>query len=169
MHTKTLKQLSSLLKDKKISATELAQIFLTRIEHSDLNAFTSVEPDLTLAQAKAADARIAAGEAGDLIGVPIAHKDIFVTRGWKSTAGSKMLANYRSPFDATVVEQFRKAGMVTLGKLNCDEFAMGSANENSFFGAVKNPWDKTAVPGGSSGGSAAAVAGGLSISKRSVL
>jgi len=150
MHTKTLKQLSGLLKDKKISATELAQIFLTRIEQSDLNAFTSVE-----------HVRIAAGEAGDLIGVPIAHKDIFVTRGWKSTAGSKMLANYRSPFDAAVVEQFRKAGMVTLGKLNCDEFAMGSANENSFFGAVKNPWDKTAVPGGSSGGSAAAVAGAL--------
>ena len=161
MHTKTLKQLSSLLKDKKISATELAQTFLNRIAHSDLNAFTSVEPELTLAEAKAADARIASGEAGDLIGVPIAHKDIFVTHGWKSTAGSKMLANYRSPFDATVVEQFRKAGMVTLGKLNCDEFAMGSANENSFFGAVKNPWDKTAVPGGSSGGSAAAVAGAL--------
>ena len=116
MHTKTLKQLSGLLKDKKISATELAQIFLNRIAHSDLNAFTSVEPELTLAQAKAADARIAAGEVGDLLGVPIAHKDIFVTRGWKSTAGSKMLANYSSPFDATVVEQFRKAGMVTLGK-----------------------------------------------------
>jgi aspartyl-tRNA(Asn)/glutamyl-tRNA(Gln) amidotransferase subunit A len=157
----TLKQLSAQLKNKQVSATELAQTYLDRIAASDLNAFTGVDPALTLAQAKAADARIAAGDAGDLTGLPIAHKDIFVTRGWPSTAGSKMLSGYNSPFDASVVEQFRTAGMVTLGKLNCDEFAMGSSNENSFFGAVKNPWDKTAVPGGSSGGSAAAVAGGL--------
>ena len=109
-----------------------------------------------------ADAQLARGNAGMLTGVPIAHKDIFVTCGWPSTAGSKMLSGYNSPFDASVVEQFRTAGMVTLGKLNCDEFAMGSSNENSFFGPVKNPWDKRAVPGGSSGGSAAAVAGGLS-------
>ena len=161
MHTKTLKQLSALLKTKKLSATELAQSYLDRIASSDLNAFTSVDTALTLEQARAADVRIAQGEATELTGLPIAHKDIFVTRGWKSTAGSKMLANYSSPFDATVVEQFRNAGMVTLGKLNCDEFAMGSSNENSFFGPVKNPWDKTAVPGGSSGGSAAAVAAGL--------
>lgn len=161
MHTKTLKQLSALLKAKQLSATELAQSYLDRIAASDLNAFTSVDATLTLEQARAADVRIAQGEATELTGLPIAHKDIFVTRGWKSTAGSKMLANYSSPFDATVVEQFRNAGMVTLGKLNCDEFAMGSSNENSFFGPVKNPWDKTAVPGGSSGGSAAAVAAGL--------
>jgi aspartyl-tRNA(Asn)/glutamyl-tRNA(Gln) amidotransferase subunit A len=157
----TLKQLSALLKSRQLSATELAQSYLDRITSSDLNAFISVNPEQTLAQAKQADARLARGDAGELIGLPIAHKDIFVTRGWPSTAGSKMLSGYNSPFDASVVEQFRTAGMVTLGKLNCDEFAMGSSNENSFFGPVKNPWDKTAVPGGSSGGSAAAVAGGL--------
>ncbi len=159
MHT--LKQLSAQLKNKQVSATELAQAYLDRIAASDLNAFTGVAPEQTLAQARQADVRIASGDAGELTGLPIAHKDIFVTRGWPSTAGSKMLSGYNSPFDASVVEQFRGAGMVTLGKLNCDEFAMGSSNENSFFGAVKNPWDRTAVPGGSSGGSAAAVAGGL--------
>jgi len=161
MHTHTLTELSAQLKSKQVSATELAQLYLQRIAASTLNAFTGLNPDLTLAQAKDADARIARGDSTPLTGLPLAHKDIFVTRGWPSTAGSKMLAGYNSPFDATVVEQFRKAGMVTLGKLNCDEFAMGSANENSFFGAVKNPWDTRAVPGGSSGGSAAAVAGGL--------
>lgn len=161
MHTKSLKQLSALIQGKQLSATELAELYLARIGASDLNAFISIDPALTLEQARAADDRIAKGEAGELTGLPIAHKDIFVTRGWRSTAGSKMLANYSSPFDATVVEQFHKAGMVTLGKLNCDEFAMGSSNENSFFGPVKNPWDKNAVPGGSSGGSAAAVAAGL--------
>ncbi|MGB4346288.1 MAG: amidase family protein, partial [Burkholderiaceae bacterium] len=113
MHTQTLKQLSALLKDKQISATELAQIYLGKIEASDLNAFISIDAALTLEQAKEADERIARGEAGPLTGLPIAHKDIFVTRGWQSTAGSKMLANYRSPFDATVVKQFRTAGMVT--------------------------------------------------------
>ena len=157
----TLKQLSAQLQSRQLSATELAQHYLDRIAASDLNAYTSVNAELTLAQAKDADARLATGEAGPLTGLPIAHKDIFVTRGWPSTAGSKMLSGYNSPFDATVVEQFRTAGMVTLGKVNCDEFAMGSSNENSYFGPVKNPWDKTAVPGGSSGGSAAAVAGGL--------
>ncbi|MEY5002244.1 MAG: glutamyl-tRNA (Gln) amidotransferase subunit [Pseudomonadota bacterium] len=157
----TLKQLSTLLKSKQLSATELAQSYLDRIANSDLNAFISVNPEQTLAQAKQADASIASGTASALTGIPIAHKDIFVTRSWPSTAGSKMLSGYNSQFDASVVEQFRTAGMVTLGKLNCDEFAMGSSNENSFFGPVKNPWDKQAVPGGSSGGSAAAVAGGL--------
>ncbi len=157
----TLKHLSTLLKSKQLSATELAQSYLDRIANSDLNAFISVNPEQTLAQAKQADASIASGTVSALTGIPIAHKDIFVTRGWPSTAGSKMLSGYNSPFDASVVEQFRTAGMVTLGKLNCDEFAMGSSNENSFFGPVKNPWDKQAVPGGSSGGSAAAVAGGL--------
>jgi len=161
MHTHTLTELSAQLKNKQVSATELAQLYLHRIAASTLNAFTGMNPELTLEQAKDADARIARGDHTPLTGIPLAHKDIFVTRGWPSTAGSKMLAGYNSPFDATVVEQFRKVGMVTLGKLNCDEFAMGSANENSFFGAVKNPWDTRAVPGGSSGGSAAAVAGGL--------
>jgi aspartyl-tRNA(Asn)/glutamyl-tRNA(Gln) amidotransferase subunit A len=161
MHTKTLKQLSALLHAKQISATELATIYLGRIRQSDLNAFTHVDEALTLQQAATADQRIAKNDTTPLTGIPIAHKDIFVTRGWRSTAGSKMLENYSSPFDATVVEQFNAAGMVTLGKLNCDEFAMGSSNENSYFGPVKNPWDKSAVPGGSSGGSAAAIAARL--------
>ena len=161
MHTKTLKELSALLQTKKISSVELAKLFLNRIGNSDLNAFLHVDESLTLAQAQAADQRLASGDAGALTGIPIAHKDIFVTRGWRSTAGSKMLENYVSPFDATVVERFNQAGMVNLGKLNCDEFAMGSSNENSHFGAVKNPWDKTAIPGGSSGGSAAAIAARL--------
>jgi aspartyl-tRNA(Asn)/glutamyl-tRNA(Gln) amidotransferase subunit A len=161
MHTKTIKELSALLQSKQVSATELARHFLARAEASDLNAYTDINEELTLAQAAAADARLARGDATLLTGVPIAHKDIFVTRGWRSTAGSRMLENYVSPFDATVVEQFNAAGTVTLGKLNCDEFAMGSSNENSYFGPVKNPWDRGAVPGGSSGGSAAAVAAGL--------
>ena len=161
MHTKTLKQLSVLLHEKKISAEELAQLYLARIGQSDLNAFLHVDQELTLQQARAADQRLAQNDSTPLTGVPIAHKDIFVTRGWRATAGSKMLENYTSPFDATVVEHFNNAGMVTLGKLNCDEFAMGSSNENSHFGPVKNPWDKTAIPGGSSGGSAAAVAARL--------
>lgn len=161
MHQKTIAQLSALLQSKQVSATELARLYLDRISASNLNAFLHVDPELTLAQAAAADVRLAAGNAGVLTGVPIAHKDIFVTRGLRSTAGSRMLGNYTSPFDATVVEKLAAAGMVTLGKLNCDEFAMGSANENSHFGAVKNPWDLSAVPGGSSGGSAAAVAARL--------
>lgn len=161
MHKNTIKQLSAMLQSKQISAVELAQHYLARIAQSDLNAFLHVDEALTLQQAAQADQRIDQGKATALTGIPIAHKDIFVTRGWRSTAGSKMLANYVSPFDATVVEQFNAAGTVTLGKLNCDEFAMGSANENSFFGPVKNPWDKHAVPGGSSGGSGAAVAARL--------
>lgn len=161
MHTHSLKQLSALLQSKQVSATELATHYLNRIEASNLNAFTHVERALTLAQAAAADLRLAQGDASALTGIPIAHKDIFVTRDWRSTAGSRMLENYVSPFNATVVELFNHAGTVTLGKLNCDEFAMGSGNENSYFGAVKNPWDITAVPGGSSGGSAAAIAARL--------
>ncbi len=161
MHNKTLKELSALLQSKQVSSVELATHYLGRIEASGHNAFLHLDRQQTLAQASAADARIAAGTAGPLTGVPIAHKDIFVTRGWRTTAGSKMLANYESPFDATVVDRFGKAGMVTLGKVNLDEFAMGSANENSAFGPVKNPWDPLAVPGGSSGGSAAAVAARL--------
>lgn len=161
MHNKTIKELSAALHAKQVSATELANHYLGRINASGHNAFLHVDPELTLAQARAADARLAQGTAGPLTGVPIAHKDIFVTRGWRSTASSRMLANYVSPFDATVVQKFNDAGMVTLGKLNCDEFAMGSSNENSAFGAVKNPWDELAVPGGSSGGSAAAIAARL--------
>ena len=161
MHNKTLKELSALLHSKQVSSTELTRHYLGRIEASGHNAFLHVDPELSLAQAAAADARLQEGTAGPLTGVPIAHKDIFVTRGWRSTAASKMLSNYVSPFDATVVEKFTAAGMVTLGKVNCDEFAMGSSNENSAFGAVKNPWDALAVPGGSSGGSAAAIAARL--------
>jgi aspartyl-tRNA(Asn)/glutamyl-tRNA(Gln) amidotransferase subunit A len=161
MHTKTIKELAAALQAKQISASELAVSFLNRIKQSDLNAFLHVDEALTMQQAAAADARIAKNDTTPLTGIPIAHKDIFVTRGWRSTAGSRMLENYISPFDATVVEQFNAAGMVTLGKLNCDEFAMGSSNENSYFGAVKNPWDKRAIPGGSSGGSAAAIAARL--------
>jgi aspartyl-tRNA(Asn)/glutamyl-tRNA(Gln) amidotransferase subunit A len=161
MHNKTIKELSALLQAKQVSSTELTRHFLDRIAASGHNAFLHVDPALSLAQAAAADARIAEGSAGPLTGVPIAHKDIFVTRDWRTTAGSKMLANYVSPFDATVVDRFNAAGMVTLGKVNCDEFAMGSANENSAFGPVKNPWDALAVPGGSSGGSAAAIAARL--------
>jgi aspartyl-tRNA(Asn)/glutamyl-tRNA(Gln) amidotransferase subunit A len=162
MHTKTLKELSALLQARTVSATELAQLFLKRIAgHGELNAFLHVDEAMTLQQAAQADRLIAEGNAGLLTGIPIAHKDIFVTRGWRSTAGSHMLENYVSPFDATVVERFNNAGMVTLGKLNCDEFAMGGSNENSYFGPVKNPWDTAAIPGGSSGGSAAAVAARL--------
>ena len=162
MHKLTLKELSAQLQARKISATELATLFLDRIAASDLNAFLHVDRDLTLAQAKAADVRLAGNDAGPLTGVPIAHKDIFVTRNWRTTAGSRMLQDYVSPFDATVVEQFNAAGTVTLGKLNCDEFAMGSANETSAFGAAVNPWRGSdgvdLVPGGSSGGSASAIA-----------
>ena len=161
MHTKTIKELSTLLHSKQVSATELARHYLGRIDASGHNAFLHVDHALTLAQAAEADARFAQGTAGALTGVPIAHKDIFVTRGWRTTAGSKMLDGYVSPFDATVVDRFKAAGMVTLGKVNLDEFAMGSANENSAYGAVKNPWDASAVPGGSSGGSAAAIAARL--------
>ncbi|KQQ92011.1 Asp-tRNA(Asn)/Glu-tRNA(Gln) amidotransferase subunit GatA [Massilia sp. Leaf139] len=161
MHNKTIKELSALLHSKQVSSTELTRHFLDRIAASEHNAFLHVDPALSLAQAAAADQRLLEGSAGPLTGVPIAHKDIFVTRDWRTTAGSKMLANYVSPFDATVVQRFNAAGMVTLGKVNCDEFAMGSANENSAFGPVKNPWDALAVPGGSSGGSAAAIAARL--------
>jgi len=159
MFKKSVAELGRALIAGEVSAVELARFFLERIEsHKDLNAFLDVRPEVTLAQARAADARIARGEATPLTGVPIAHKDIFVTRDFHSTASSRMLEGYLSPFDATVVEKLGSAGMVALGKLNCDEFAMGSSNENSHYGNVLNPWDKTAVPGGSSGGSAAAVA-----------
>jgi len=162
MHLESLAGLGRALAARQVSAVELARLYLARVErHRDLNAFLDVRPEVTLAQAQQADQRIARGEAGPLTGVPVAHKDIFVTRDFSSTAASRMLQGYMSPFDATVVERLAAAGMVSLGKLNCDEFAMGSSNENSYFGNVLNPWDKTAVPGGSSGGSAAAVAARL--------
>ena len=154
-------ELALALASGQTSAVELAHHFLNRVTASPLNAFIDVQPELTLSQAQAADQRLARGERGPLLGIPIAHKDIFVTRGWRSTAGSRMLADYVSPYDATVVERLASAGAVCLGKTNCDEFAMGGANENSHFGATRNPWDPAAIPGGSSGGSAAAVAGGL--------
>ncbi len=170
LHDLTVAQLATLLRERKVSAVEASQHFLARAaSHADLGAFLDIQPDATLAQARAADARLAAGTAGALEGVPLAHKDIFVTRDFATTAGSRMLKGYQSPFDATVVARLgvgepggsAGAGMVTLGKLNCDEFAMGSANENSAYGPVKNPWDTTCTPGGSSGGSAAAVAARL--------
>ncbi|WP_374538083.1 Asp-tRNA(Asn)/Glu-tRNA(Gln) amidotransferase subunit GatA [Chitinimonas taiwanensis] len=161
--TYTLKQAAELLAAGKTSATELATDYLGKIAAANgtLNAFITVDGDKTLAMAKAADAARAAGNAGLLTGVPIAHKDIFCAEGWKTTCGSKMLEYFVSPYDAHVVEQCTAAGLVTLGRTNLDEFAMGSSNENSAFGAVKNPWDLNAVPGGSSGGSAAAVAARL--------
>ena len=155
-------ELSRRLQSREVSAVELARDYLERIEAGrSLNAFLDVRPEETIRQAEEADRRIAAGEATPLTGIPIAHKDIFVTREWASTAASRMLDGYMSPFDATVVRSLKDAGMVCMGKLNCDEFAMGSGNENSAYGRVGNPWDANAVPGGSSGGSAAAVAAGL--------
>lgn len=155
-------ELSRRLQSREVSAVELARDYLERIEAGrSLNAFLDVRPEETIRQAEEADRRIAAGEATPLTGIPIAHKDIFVTKEWASTAASRMLEGYMSPFDATVVRSLKDAGMVCMGKLNCDEFAMGSGNENSAYGRVGNPWDANAVPGGSSGGSAAAVAAGL--------
>ncbi len=154
--------LGAALREKTVSSVELTSHLLARMAaHHDLGAVLSRDDAAAIAAAGAADARRAAGEEGALLGIPIAHKDIYVTRALPTTAGSKMLEGYRSPFDAGVVERLAQAGTVTLGKLNCDEFAMGSANENSAFGRVLNPWDTSRVPGGSSGGSAAAVAARL--------
>jgi len=170
LHQLSVAELARQLRDKKVSAVETAQHFLARMRaHEALGAFVDVKEDVTLAQARAADTALAAGSGGPLAGVPIAHKDIFVTRDFATTAGSRMLAGYRSPFDATVVQRLAQAGAVTLGKLSCDEFAMGSANENVAVPAVghaaaapvRNPWATDRIPGGSSGGSAAAVAARL--------
>lgn len=159
MHTKTVSQLSAALRNKEVSSVELTESYLHRIDkYADLNAFISIDPDLSLQQARQADAKIAAGDTSPLTGIPVAQKDIFCTKGIRTTCGSRMLADYVSPYDATVIEKFNDAGAVILGKTNMDEFAMGSSNETSYFGAVKNPWANNAVPGGSSGGSAAAVA-----------
>jgi aspartyl-tRNA(Asn)/glutamyl-tRNA(Gln) amidotransferase subunit A len=163
MHTRTLAQLADDLVTKRVSSVELTQHHLARIEQlgAELNAFITVTPEQALADAQAADQRIAAGDATPLTGIPIAHKDIFCTADIKTTCGSRMLDNFVSPYDATVVTRLKVAGAVLLGKTNMDEFAMGSSNETSYYGPVRNPWDTRLVPGGSSGGSAAAVAARL--------
>ena len=160
MYKQTVAQLAQGLRDKAFSSVELTQAYLQRIREldSNYNAFVTVNEESALAGAEAADQRIAAGTADALTGVPIAHKDIFCTNGMRTSCGSKMLDNFIPPYDATVIRRFNEAGAVILGKTNLDEFAMGSSNENSFYGAVKNPWNTDLVPGGSSGGSAAAVA-----------
>lgn len=163
MHHKTIAELSQALHEKKISSVELTQLFLERIKTLDekLNAFITVTEEHALKSAAEADIRLAQQKAGPLTGIPIAHKDIFCTDGIKTSCGSKMLDNFIAPYDATVVTQLKNAGSILIGKTNMDEFAMGSSNETSFYGPVKNPWDLTCVPGGSSGGSAAAIAAGL--------
>jgi aspartyl-tRNA(Asn)/glutamyl-tRNA(Gln) amidotransferase subunit A len=160
MSSPTLKQLADQLAAGKVSSVESCQDYLSRIERLNptLNAFITVDRDKTLAEAQAADAVRAQGKGGPLTGVPIAHKDIFCTEGWLTSCGSRMLSNFVSPYDAHVIARFKAAGMPSLGKTNMDEFAMGSSNETSFYGPVKNPWDTARVPGGSSGGSAACVA-----------
>lgn len=156
----SLKQLAKRLAEKEVSSVELTTEFLKRINQLNpkYNAFITVDDEKSLEQARAADRKIAAGEAGPLTGIPVAQKDIFCTQGWLTTCGSKMLSNFVSPYDAGVIERFNAAGAVNVGKTNMDEFAMGSSNENSYYGPVKNPWGINAVPGGSSGGSACAVA-----------
>src|SRR3989441_2057921 len=156
----SLKELSAALAQRKISSVELTRLFLERVEklNGSLNAFITVDAEKSLAQARAADERIAKGATQPLTGIPVAHKDIFVTRSWLTTCGSRILSNFVSPYDAHVIERFNGAGAVILGKTNMDEFAMGSSSETSFYGPVKNPWGQAYEPGGSSGGSAAAVA-----------
>ncbi|MHB0974370.1 MAG: Asp-tRNA(Asn)/Glu-tRNA(Gln) amidotransferase subunit GatA [Thiobacillus sp.] len=160
MSETSLSALAAQLAGKQVSSRELAQTYLDRIAalNPAINAFITVDPEKTLAEAAAADALRAAGQAGPLTGVPVAHKDIFCTDGWLTTCGSKMLSNFVAPYDAHVIRRFKAAGMPSLGKTNMDEFAMGSSNETSYFGAVKNPWNPACVPGGSSGGAAACVA-----------
>lgn len=163
MHTKTIAELMNGLRNKEFSSVELTRCYLDRISHFDkqLNSFITVTEEQALQMAKLADQRLADGSAAPLTGIPIAQKDIFCTHGVKTTCGSKMLDNFIAPYNATTIENFNKAGAVMLGKTNMDEFAMGSSNETSYYGAVKNPWDLTRVPGGSSGGSAAAIAARL--------
>lgn len=164
MHNKSIKELADGLRSGEFSSVELTQAFLARIKrHQPLNCFISVTEDLALQAAKFADDRIAKGNADLLTGIPIAQKDIFCTQGVKTSCGSKMLDNFIAPYNATVVEKLNAAGAVMLGKLNMDEFAMGSSNETSYYGVVRNPWQTDSVPGGSSGGSAAAIAARLSV------
>ena len=160
MFESSLSALAAQLAAKDVSSRELAQAWLDRIAtlNPAINAFITVDPGKTLAEAAVADAMRAAGNASPLAGVPIAHKDIFCTDGWLTTCGSKMLSNFVAPYDAHVIRRFKAAGLPSLGKTNMDEFAMGSSNETSFYGPVKNPWDTARVPGGSSGGAAACVA-----------
>ena len=184
LHDMGVAQLAQALQTKQASAVEVATAFLARAGGNPHNTFLDIDSEITLAQAQASDARIAAGTAGALEGVPIAHKDVFVTRDFATTAGSKILSGYRSPFDATVVQKLGTgvndqggAGMVTLGKVNCDEFAMGSSNENTAIAPVgsdtvqpvRNPWDTTRIPGGSSGGSATVVAARLAHRQQQVI
>ncbi len=163
MHTMTIAEMARGLRDGAFSSVDLVRAFLDRIEryNDGLNAYITVDAEAALAQAEAADARLRAGDATPLTGIPIAHKDIFCTRGVRTSCGSRMLDNFVAPYDATVVSHLARAGVVMLGKTNMDEFAMGSSNETSFYGPVRNPWDTDRVPGGSSGGSAAAVAARL--------
>jgi aspartyl-tRNA(Asn)/glutamyl-tRNA(Gln) amidotransferase subunit A len=162
MHTKTVAELAAALKSRQVSSVELTRLYLDRISrYKALNAFITVDPERSLAQAQRADARLAQGQGGTLTGVPVAQKDIFCADGWLTTCGSRILSNFVAPYDATTIAKFNTAGAVCLGKTNMDEFAMGSSNETSFYGAVRNPWNTETVPGGSSGGSAAAVAGCL--------
>jgi aspartyl-tRNA(Asn)/glutamyl-tRNA(Gln) amidotransferase subunit A len=164
MYNKTIAELAKGLRSGEFSSVELTKAFLARIkQHNSLNTYITVTEDLALQEAQAADERLAKGNAELLTGIPVAQKDIFCTEGVKTTCGSKMLDNFIAPYNATVVEKFNNAGAVMLGKLNMDEFAMGSSNETSYYGAVKNPWDMNAVPGGSSGGTAAAVAARLAV------
>jgi aspartyl-tRNA(Asn)/glutamyl-tRNA(Gln) amidotransferase subunit A len=163
MYTKTIAELIVGLREKQFSSEELTNAFLKRIKQHDktLNSFITVADDVAIQNARAADKKIAEGNAAPLTGIPIAQKDIFCTQGIKTSCGSKMLDNFIAPYNATTVQNFSDAGSVLVGKTNMDEFAMGSSNETSFYGAVKNPWDTNAVPGGSSGGSAASVAARL--------
>jgi len=163
MHRKTLAALAQALRKKEISSVELTRLFLDRCQtrNPELNCFITLTPELALGQAQRADARIKSGSATPLTGIPIAHKDIFCTMGVRTSCGSKMLDNFIAPYDATVVARLNAEGMVMLGKTNMDEFAMGSSNETSYYQPVRNPWDVGRVPGGSSGGSAAAVAARL--------
>jgi len=162
MHNLTIAEQIKGLRNKDFSSLELTQHYLNRINDSELNAFISVTSNQALSQAKEADKKIANGKSSSLTGIPYAHKDIFCTKGVKTTAGSKMLDSFISPYDATLTNKLNDENMVMLGKTNMDEFAMGSSNENSYFGPVQNPWDTEKVPGGSSGGSAAAVAARIS-------
>ena len=163
MLEKTVAELSKALHLREVSSVELTRAYLQKIAtvNEKLNTYITICDEIALAQAEKADQRISSGDQNPLVGIPLAHKDIFCAKGIKTTCGSKMLENFVSPYDATIVTKLNKAGTVTLGKTNMDEFAMGSSNETSYFGPVKNPWDSTKVPGGSSGGSAAAVAADL--------